>query len=369
MKQFNLTQLFKRSTKGLLVVLASCALAFSAQAHTVAFYAVDECDGSTTFYAETYHAHPSQSGLYGGLIVDGVRYNFTSSVSSTPAGADLIGRWRSRSTSHRFQVVNITLSSGSHTITTTRTSAVEAPWSRGTMSWTNTPSSEIEVDVTSDVSTVYYGYAPNECATLSATATGGSGSNTWSWSSGGSGSSETVCPTTTTTFTATVTDGNGCTASGEVTVDVVDVHCGKKGDKVEVCKVPKGNNSNAHTICVAASAVPSHLKNGSTLGACQSMSKFNSFNQELPEAIDVTTYPNPFNDNLTIQFQAIADEHVKIEAFDLFGKSIKVLFDEDVETSVYYDGGYNATDMPEGMIFIRFTSESTTKVVKVRHIK
>lgn len=88
----------------------------------------------------------------------------------------------------------------------------------------------------------------------------------------------------------------------------------------------------------------------------------------LSDAISITTYLNPFDQNLTIQFQAIADEHVRIEAFDLYGKSIKVLFDQDIEAAAHYDGGYDATDMPLGMMFIRFISESTTTVVKVRHI-
>jgi hypothetical protein len=42
------------------------------------------------------------------------------------------------------------------------------------------------------------------------------------------------------------------------------------GSCVEVCHVPPGNPSNAHTICVGAPAVKAHLKNhGDSLGACE----------------------------------------------------------------------------------------------------
>ena len=39
--------------------------------------------------------------------------------------------------------------------------------------------------------------------------------------------------------------------------------------KVNICHVPPGNPSNAHTISVSQSAVPAHLAHGDTLGACE----------------------------------------------------------------------------------------------------
>jgi len=42
----------------------------------------------------------------------------------------------------------------------------------------------------------------------------------------------------------------------------------KAAPKVDVCHIPPGNPSNAHTISVSPSAVPAHLNHGDTLGAC-----------------------------------------------------------------------------------------------------
>ncbi len=41
-----------------------------------------------------------------------------------------------------------------------------------------------------------------------------------------------------------------------------------KGSKVEICHIPPGNPSNAHTLSVSASAVDAHLAHGDVLGPC-----------------------------------------------------------------------------------------------------
>lgn len=115
----------------------------------------------------------------------------------------------------------------------------------------------IIVDAGAD-QTVYNGYGPMSCATLSASPSGYS----YLWSPGGETTqSITVCPTATTTYSVTVTDVLGCTGSDDVTVNVVDVACGNNGDKVTVCH-------NGRQICVSANAVAAHLAHGDQLGAC-----------------------------------------------------------------------------------------------------
>jgi hypothetical protein len=41
-----------------------------------------------------------------------------------------------------------------------------------------------------------------------------------------------------------------------------------KKDKVAICHIPPGNPGNAHTICIAPSAVPAHLAHGDYCGPC-----------------------------------------------------------------------------------------------------
>ena len=55
--------------------------------------------------------------------------------------------------------------------------------------------------------------------------------------------------------------------------DYID-QCVNTGDdsdnKITICRIPKGNPANAHTITIAKSALKAHLKNGDYIGACES---------------------------------------------------------------------------------------------------
>ena len=103
--------------------------------------------------------------------------------------------------------------------------------------------------------TVYSGYAKKSCVTITAgEVTGGVLPYTYQWSNGATTSSINVCPTETTMYVLTVTDANGCVASIEKLVNVIDVNCSNnpKNPKVVVCH-------NGKTICVDENAVASHL--------------------------------------------------------------------------------------------------------------
>ena len=86
----------------------------------------------------------------------------------------------------------------------------------------------------------------------------------YDWGDAGNEQSVTVSPVATTVYTVNVEDAVGCQASSEVIVEVVDVHCGNKGNKVLMCQNPQ----NPHTICVSQNAVEAHLAQGATLGSC-----------------------------------------------------------------------------------------------------
>ena len=57
--------------------------------------------------------------------------------------------------------------------------------------------------------------------------------------------------------------------------DYID-QCVNTGDdsdkKITICRIPKGNPANAHTITIARSALKAHLKNGDYIGACEGYS-------------------------------------------------------------------------------------------------
>lgn len=72
---------------------------------------------------------------------------------------------------------------------------------------------------------------------LTAIASGGSGANyQYSWDNGlGSGPTHTVSPTDTTVYSVTVTDGNGCTASDQVTIAILPIPNVVAGPDTSIC--------------------------------------------------------------------------------------------------------------------------------------
>jgi uncharacterized delta-60 repeat protein len=112
--------------------------------------------------------------------------------------------------------------------------------------------------------TVYKGYAPASALTLIVQP---ADSYAYTWSTGATTQSISVSPVSTTTYAVTVSNAFGCTVTASTTVQVIDVRCGNGNDKVQVCQAAGGSDK-VHSICIAPSAVATHLRNGSYLGTC-----------------------------------------------------------------------------------------------------
>ena len=187
----------------------------------------------------------------------------------------------------------------------------------------------------SDNQTVFYGYSPTECTSISAIGSGGNAPYTYTWTSSSdsyTGAEVTVCPEESQMFSVTVTDANGCEAIDEVSVCVINVECqtGNSGNmKVEMCQIPPGNPSNAHTICINESAVPAHLAIGCTLGACDEQNDCDG-NSGIPEIetsyksnfvdLALTAFPNPTKNKTSISLTATAQGNYSITLTDITGR-------------------------------------------------
>jgi len=141
----------------------------------------------------------------------------------------------------------------------------------------------------SEAETLYSGYGDDQCTTIGVMAvTGGEGPYTYEWSTGETTETISVCPESTQTYSVIITDVNGCEATAETTVEVIDVSCGNNSrfPRVQVCY-------RGRSLCVPEIAASRLLDRGATLGSCEAST---------PEDLDITVYPNPFKNRTSINF-------------------------------------------------------------------
>ncbi len=79
-------------------------------------------------------------------------------------------------------------------------------------------------------------------------------------------------------------------------------------------------------------------------------------------------YPNPYNSSTTIEYSIPSTEHVKIDLFDLLGRKIRSIVDEDQYSGVHRIV-FNAKSLPSGEYFYRFTTNHQSSVRKMMIIK
>ena len=239
--------------------------------------------------------------------------------------------------------------------------------------------------------TVFYGYTPMACATISGSATGGTPGYTYNWSSNGTtngtSTSLTVCPTQSTTYTLTATDALGCTSSSDVYICVVDVRCyagNSNKQKVQMCQTPPGNPANAHTICVDASAVPAHLAIGCVLGACGELASACPAPQaRIQSTIEdglttdlsaedglaaLTVYPNPTVDRTSVSLTVTVTGEYNVVLYNTIGQVVETIYNGSIAEFENQTFDLNMTSLELG-VYILSVSNGDGTIETVRVVK
>ena len=221
--------------------------------------------------------------------------------------------------------------------------------------------------------TVYFGYPPAACATLSwSGASGGVPPYEISWSTGETTQSIEVCPMVTTTYTVTIKDANGCIFSDDVLVCAIDVRCGNKLNKVEICHVPPDNEGNPQTLCVGLPSVAFHLAHGDQLAACGTDHdcppamelREAPLRQDLLNTTELSAYPNPFSDQTVLTFSTQSEGQITLTLMDVTGRVIRTLFQSEVEPGQWYSVGLDASEPGSGMYFCLLQHSDGTVLTK-----
>ncbi len=231
-----------------------------------------------------------------------------------------------------------------------------------------------------DPNVLYLGYGA-QSTVLNSTVSGGS-NFTYSWS--GTGLSCTTCanPTFTPTsggtysFTLTVTNEFGCTTTCEVSVCVWDIRVRKnngqiKPNKVYLCHVPNGNNSNPQTLSISTNAVASHLSNhggdalgtcGQTCGSAGSTAKTGELHSSTFNGldIDVILFPNPTNGQFTVELESESDLPVAVTVYNVAGVVMEQVVGQSAHSPITMGQG-----LSNGMYIVHVTQGDFTKILRV----
>jgi hypothetical protein len=70
----------------------------------------------------------------------------------------------------------------------------------------------------------------------------------------------------------------------------------------------------------------------------------------------IRNYPNPFSEKTTIMFILPADNHVTLDIYDLSGKLIQTLYNDNVVNSQEYKVEFDGTTLPTGIYIYKMTT-------------
>ncbi|MBL0741023.1 T9SS type A sorting domain-containing protein [Chryseolinea lacunae] len=175
--------------------------------------------------------------------------------------------------------------------------------------------------------TLYVGYGPSSL-TLTAKVTGGEpyAGNTflYTWSTGEHTKSITVNPTVagTYSYSVVVRDMIGCEKTDSLSVRVVDVRCGSRLQKIEVCL--DSHRRHGKSVCVDGHAVASLLRHGAMLDNCSCRVDGEEHHADAIAARDedeedIYVYPNPSGGSFVLQWINWGATPVRIQIVDRYG--------------------------------------------------
>ncbi len=95
----------------------------------------------------------------------------------------------------------------------------------------------------------------------------------------------------------------------------------------------------------------------------------NIINTEIPKAFSLSqNYPNPFNPTTNIKFAIPKAGSVKLTIFDMLGKEIETLVNEELHAGTY-EYEWNGINLSSGVYFYKLTAGNSTETKKMLMVK
>ncbi|MCZ4410491.1 T9SS type A sorting domain-containing protein [Cryomorphaceae bacterium 1068] len=79
----------------------------------------------------------------------------------------------------------------------------------------------------------------------------------------------------------------------------------------------------------------------------------------------INSYPNPTEGQATIEFSVGQTERAVVEIFDMNGRSVETLFNQDVQAGNTYRLAFDGGALPNGIYVVKFVTESQTVIEKI----
>jgi hypothetical protein len=165
------------------------------------------------------------------------------------------------------------------------------------------------------------------------------------------------------TFTVTATNINSCVETAQVTINVVDVRCGNRNDKVLVCHNGREN-------CIAASAVPAHLAHGDNIGACSSDANASMDDLGQPKALLAeselfTSSPNPATASTRLAFRLTAEGSYRVEILNLQGSVVAVVAEGQGKAGQTFTHEFRREKLAAGLYMARLQTSKGNRFTRI----
>lgn len=79
----------------------------------------------------------------------------------------------------------------------------------------------------------------------------------------------------------------------------------------------------------------------------------------------ISSYPNPTEGQATIEFSVAQSERAVVEIFDMNGRSVETMFNQDVQAGNTYRLAFDGASLPNGIYVVKFVTESETTIEKI----
>jgi len=116
---------------------------------------------------------------------------------------------------------------------------------------------------------------------------------------------------------------------------------------------------------------------GKSTGICQVWSAIIDYNtiginkigENVPDKFGLSqNYPNPFNPETIIKFDIPKSEYIKLVVYDISGKEIRTLVDQQLNAGIY-EVKFDADNLASGIYYYKLTAEGFTETRKMVFLK